>query len=60
MDSPTDPAVAYAICRLSDIPSQRAAGFHLMVVGDDGKEKPFPSWWCAGGGRCSAISTNAA
>lgn len=36
------PAVAYAICRLSDIPSQRATGFHLMVVAEDGSHKPFP------------------
>ncbi len=42
MEARTDPNVAYAICRLSDIPSQRAAGFHLMVVAEDGSHKPFP------------------
>lgn len=42
MDTRTDPSVAYAICRLSDIPSQRAAGFHLMVVAEDGSHRPFP------------------
>lgn len=33
--------VAYAICSMSDIPSQKARGFHLSIVGDDGNKKPF-------------------
>ncbi|WP_029005764.1 Rieske (2Fe-2S) protein [Azorhizobium doebereinerae] len=34
--------LVYAICRMSDIPSQRAQGFQLMRVGDDGKERAWP------------------
>ena len=34
--------VAYAICAMRDIPSQRARGFHLMVVGEDGAPQPWP------------------
>lgn len=37
-----EPNLAYAICRMSDIPSQRAAGFHLMVVEKDGTRRPWP------------------
>jgi nitrite reductase/ring-hydroxylating ferredoxin subunit len=37
-----DENVAYAICSMSDIPSQRAAGFHLMIVGENGEPKPWP------------------
>jgi nitrite reductase/ring-hydroxylating ferredoxin subunit len=33
--------VAYAICRMSDIPSQKARGFQLMIVGDDGAHRPW-------------------
>ncbi|WP_454620387.1 Rieske (2Fe-2S) protein [Bradyrhizobium cenepequi] len=33
---------AYAICRFSDIPSQRAIGFHLMILGKDGTPRPWP------------------
>ena len=33
--------VAYAICALSDIPSQRARGFQLEIVGEDGKNQPW-------------------
>lgn len=33
---------AYAICRFSDIPSQRAIGFQLMILGEDGTPKPWP------------------
>lgn len=36
------PSTAYAICRFSDIPSQRARGFHLVVVGENGKPQPWP------------------
>ena len=32
--------VAYVVCSMSDIPSQRARGFELMKV-EDGVEKPF-------------------
>ena len=34
-------SVAYAICRMSDIPSQKARGFQLMIVGDDGTPRPW-------------------
>ena len=34
-------SVAYAICRLSDIPSQQARGFKLMIVGDDAETRPW-------------------
>ena len=33
--------VAYAICRMSDIPSQKARGFQLMTVDENGQERPF-------------------
>jgi nitrite reductase/ring-hydroxylating ferredoxin subunit len=33
--------VAYVICALSDIPSQRAEGFDLAIV-ENGEEKNFP------------------
>jgi nitrite reductase/ring-hydroxylating ferredoxin subunit len=33
--------VAYAICRMDDIPSRQARGFQLMTVGDDGASR---SW----------------
>jgi nitrite reductase/ring-hydroxylating ferredoxin subunit len=34
--------IAYAICRMRDIPSQKAKGFHLMIVGEDGAARPWP------------------
>ena len=34
-------AVAYVICRMSDIPSQRAKGFQLMIVDEDGARRPW-------------------
>lgn len=33
---------AYAICRFSDIPSQRAIGFRLMALDEDGMPRPWP------------------
>lgn len=33
--------VAYVICSMSDIPSQRARGFELSRVAEDGSEQPF-------------------
>ena len=33
--------VVYAICRLADIPSQRARGFHLMMRDVDGGARPW-------------------
>ncbi len=33
--------IAYAICSMSDIPSQRAKGFHLARILEDGREVPF-------------------
>ena len=35
-------SVAYAICRMSDIPSQRARGFQLMIVDEEGAHRPWP------------------
>lgn len=37
-----EPAIPYAICSLSDIPSQKARGFHLMRVAEDGAQRPWP------------------
>ncbi len=34
--------VAYAICRMNEIPSQKARGFQLMIVDEEGRQKPFP------------------
>jgi nitrite reductase/ring-hydroxylating ferredoxin subunit len=34
--------VAYAICAMNEIPSQRAKGFQLMIVAEDGSHRPFP------------------
>jgi len=34
--------VAYAICGLNEIPSQKARGFQLMIVAEDGSHKPWP------------------
>lgn len=34
-------SIAYAICRLNDIPSQQARGFQLMTVEDDGAMRPW-------------------
>ena len=33
--------IAYVICGMSDIPSQKARGFHLLRIEDDGTEKPL-------------------
>jgi nitrite reductase/ring-hydroxylating ferredoxin subunit len=40
-DANTQPSVAYAICSMSDIPSQKAKGFHLMRVEEDGTVRPW-------------------
>ena len=34
--------IAYAICSMSDIPSQKARGFHLAIVDENGAAKPWP------------------
>ncbi len=34
--------IAYAICSMSDIPSQKARGFHLVLVEEDGSKRPWP------------------
>jgi nitrite reductase/ring-hydroxylating ferredoxin subunit len=34
--------IAYIICRMSDIPSQKARGFHLVRLDDDGRERSWP------------------
>ena len=47
--------VAYVICNMNDIPSQKARGFQLMRLEDDGTKRPFQLSWCDGGGRSSAI-----
>ncbi len=33
--------IAYAICSMTDIPSQKARGFQLLRVEDDGTERPL-------------------
>jgi nitrite reductase/ring-hydroxylating ferredoxin subunit len=33
---------AFVVCALSDIPSQKARGFHLGVVNDKGEPESFP------------------
>jgi nitrite reductase/ring-hydroxylating ferredoxin subunit len=33
---------AYVICALSDIPSQKAKGFHLGIVNEKGEPESFP------------------
>ncbi|WP_235976680.1 Rieske (2Fe-2S) protein [Bradyrhizobium archetypum] len=38
----TQSNIAYAICGFNDIPSQRAMGFHLMIVDEDGGHRPWP------------------
>ncbi|MDD2876957.1 MAG: Rieske 2Fe-2S domain-containing protein [Acidiphilium sp.] len=35
-------STVYAICAMSDIPSQKAKGFLLMRVDDDGMTRPWP------------------
>lgn len=37
-----EPNIAYAICSMSDIPSRKARGFHLMRVEEDGTKR---RWW---------------
>ncbi len=37
-----DEGVAYAICTMADIPSQKARGFSLVIVDEEGNKKPFP------------------
>jgi nitrite reductase/ring-hydroxylating ferredoxin subunit len=37
----TEP-IPYVICGLNDIPSRKARGFNLVVLDEDGKEKPLP------------------
>ena len=34
--------VVYAICSMSDIPSQKARGFHLARIDENGIERPWP------------------
>lgn len=33
--------IAYTICGMSDVPSQRARGFRLMLVAQDGTQRPW-------------------
>ena len=40
-ESQMESGIVYAICSLSDIPSQKARGFNLVRVDDDGTEKPW-------------------
>jgi len=37
----TEP-IPYVICGLNDIPSRKARGFNLVVLDEEGKEKPLP------------------
>ena len=37
-----EPAIAYAVCSMSDIPSQKATGFSLMRVEEDGTARAWP------------------
>jgi nitrite reductase/ring-hydroxylating ferredoxin subunit len=39
---PAEENVTYAICSMSDIPSQKARGFHLIRVAEDGTQQPWP------------------
>jgi nitrite reductase/ring-hydroxylating ferredoxin subunit len=39
---PETEAIPYVICSLNDIPSRRARGFNLLVLDENGKEKPLP------------------
>jgi nitrite reductase/ring-hydroxylating ferredoxin subunit len=34
--------ITYAICSMSDIPSQKARGFHLIRIAEDGAHQPWP------------------
>jgi nitrite reductase/ring-hydroxylating ferredoxin subunit len=34
--------IVYAICAMSEIPSQRAKGFQLLILDENGAEKPWP------------------
>lgn len=34
--------IAYAICSMNDIPSQKARGFHLTRVDENGAKRPWP------------------
>jgi nitrite reductase/ring-hydroxylating ferredoxin subunit len=34
--------VAYAICSMNEIPSQKARGFQLMIVDENGSPRPWP------------------
>jgi nitrite reductase/ring-hydroxylating ferredoxin subunit len=34
-------SIAYVICSMSDIPSQKARGFHLMLVAEGGTKRPW-------------------
>lgn len=38
----THQSLAYAVCRMSDIPSRQARGFQLVRVDADGMQRPFP------------------
>lgn len=42
VETATNETIAYAICSMSDIPSQKARGFTLMRVDDDGTARPWP------------------
>ncbi len=34
--------IAYAICSMNDIPSQKARGFQLMLADENGAKRPWP------------------
>ena len=41
-DAPESELIAYVVCGLNDIPSRRARGFHLVILDENGQEKPLP------------------
>jgi nitrite reductase/ring-hydroxylating ferredoxin subunit len=41
-DRMMEPSVAYVICSMNDIPNQKARGFQLMLVGEDGLSRAWP------------------
>ena len=51
--------VAYAICRMSDIPSQKARGFQLRSWATTVRRSRGTSSWSVGAGRFLATSTSA-
>ena len=51
-------AEPFAICRLSDIPSRRAVGFHLVRLTPEGARAPWPIVVVRWGGRVFAYENH--